>query len=175
MLQYPYFDLEADDTINYGAINTVIGHEMTHLFDDQGRKYDANGNLRDWWTPQDAERFTTKAQVLVIQYNEFTVLDSLHVNGRLTLGEDLADLGGHALAYQAFKRTKQGQRSVKINGFTPDRRFFLGYAQMWRSKMRAATERAWLTTNPHSPDKHRVNGPLTNFTPFYRAFEVKRG
>jgi putative endopeptidase len=153
----------------------VIGHEMTHLFDDQGRQYDAQGNLRDWWTKQDAERFSAKTQAVVNQYNGYTVLDNLHLNGRLTLGENLADLGGITLAYQAFKLTKQGQGTEKIDGFTPDQRFFLGFAQVWRIKVRDETERVGVATDPHSPAKFRVNGPLTNFAPFYQAFSVKAG
>ncbi|MVM35901.1 M13 family peptidase [Spirosoma sp. HMF4905] len=175
ILQFPFFDKDADDAINYGSIGVVIGHEMTHLFDDQGRQYDANGNLRDWWTKQDVERFSKKTQVVVNQYNTFTVLDNLQVNGRLTLGENLADLGGITLAYQAFKLTKQGQGTDKIDGFTPDQRFFLGHAQVWRSKVRDESARVWITIDPHSPDKFRVNGPLANFEPFYRAFDVKPG
>src|SRR5213079_1370028 len=122
ILQFPFFDKDADDAINYGGIGMVIGHEMTHLFDDQGRQYDASGNLRDWWTKQDAERFKTKTQTVINQYNGYSVLDNLHLNGRLTLGENLADLGGITLAYQAFKLTKQGQSTTKIDGFTPDQR-----------------------------------------------------
>ncbi|MCK8490608.1 M13 family metallopeptidase [Spirosoma sp. RP8] len=175
ILQFPFFDKDADDAINYGGIGMVIGHEMTHLFDDQGRQYDANGNLRDWWTKQDAERFKTKVQTVVNQYNKYTVLDNLQLNGRLTLGENLADLGGITLAYQAFKLTKQGKGTDKIDGFTPDQRFFLGFAQVWRIKVRNETERAGISTDPHSPAKFRVNGPLTNFEPFYRAFNVKPG
>ncbi|SOD97350.1 M13 family metallopeptidase [Spirosoma fluviale] len=175
ILQFPFFDKDADDAINYGAIGMVIGHEMTHLFDDQGRQYDANGNLRDWWTKADAERFNTKTQAVVNQYNNFTVLDNLHLNGRLTLGENLADLGGITLAYQAFKLTKQGQGTEKIDGFTPDQRFFLGFAQVWRTKVRDESLRVRVATDPHSPDKFRVNGPLTNFAPFYAAFDVKPG
>lgn len=175
ILQFPFFDKDADDAINYGGIGMVIGHEMTHLFDDQGRQYDANGNLRDWWTKQDAERFKTKTQAVVNQYNNYTVLDNLRLNGQLTLGENLADLGGITLAYQAFKLTKEGQSTEKIDGFTPDQRFFLGFAQVWRIKVRDETERAGISTDPHSPAKFRVNGPLTNFEPFYRAFDVKPG
>ena len=175
ILQFPFFDKDADDAINYGGIGMVIGHEMTHLFDDQGRQYDASGNLRDWWTKQDAERFKAKAQVVVNQYNGYTILDNLHLNGRLTLGENLADLGGVTLAYQAFKLTKQAQSTDKIDGFTPDQRFFLGYAQVWRIKVRDETLRAGISTDPHSPDKFRVNGPLSNFGPFYKAFAVQPG
>lgn len=180
ILQFPFFDKDADDAINYGGIGMVIGHEMTHLFDDQGRQYDANGNLRDWWTKQDAERFKAKVQTVVNQYNGYTVLDNLHINGRLTLGENLADLGGITLAYQAFKLTKQGgsasgQSTDRIDGFTPDQRFFLGFAQVWRIKVRDERTRAGISTDPHSPEKFRVNGPLSNFEPFYKAFNVKPG
>jgi putative endopeptidase len=175
ILQFPFFDKDADDAINYGGIGMVIGHEMTHLFDDQGRQYDANGNLSDWWSKQDVERFKVKTQAVVNQYNGYSVLDNLHLNGRLTLGENLADLGGITLAYQAFKLTKQGQGTDKIDGFTPDQRFFLGFAQVWRIKVRDERLRAGITTDPHSPEKFRVNGPLTNFAPFYQAFNVKPG
>lgn len=175
ILQFPFFDKDADDAINYGGIGMVIGHEMTHLFDDQGRQYDASGNLRDWWTKQDAARFNAKAQVVVNQYNGYSVLDNLHLNGRLTLGENLADLGGITLAYQAFKLTRQGRSSEKIDGFTPNQRFFLGFAQVWRIKVRDETERVGIATDPHSPAKFRVNGPLTNFAPFYAAFNVQPG
>ena len=180
ILQFPFFDKDADDAINYGGIGMVIGHEMTHLFDDQGRQYDASGNLRGWWTKQDAQRFSAKTQAVVNQYNGYTVLDNLRLNGRLTLGENLADLGGITLAYQAFKLTKQGgsadgQGTEKIDGFTPDQRFFLGFAQVWRIKVRDETVRVGIATDPHSPAKFRVNGPLTNFAPFYTAFNVKPG
>lgn len=172
ILQFPFFELKADDAINYGAIGMVIGHEMTHGFDDQGRQYDAQGNLTDWWTKTDAEKFTAKAKGVIEQYNAYTVLDSLHVNGALTLGENLADIGGLAIAYDAFKLTKQGQSSEKIGGFTPDQRFFLGYAQVWRIVDRPESLRTRITTDPHSPEEFRVNGPLANFEPFYQAFGV---
>lgn len=175
ILQFPFFDKDADDAINYGAIGMVIGHEMTHLFDDQGRQYDENGNLRDWWTKQDGQRFTTKTQAVAKQYDGYSILNNLHVNGRLTLGENLADLGGITLAYQAFKLTKDGQGNQKIDGFTPDQRFFLGFAQVWRIKVRDEAERVRITTDPHSPAKFRVNGPLANFEPFYKAFNVQPG
>lgn len=172
ILQFPFFELKADDAINYGAIGMVIGHEMTHGFDDQGRQYDAQGNLTDWWTKTDAEKFTAKAKGVVEQYNAYTVLDSLHVNGALTLGENLADIGGLAIAFDAFKLTKQGQSADKIGGFTPDQRFFLGYAQVWRIVDRPESLRTRITTDPHSPEEFRVNGPLANFEPFYQAFGV---
>lgn len=172
ILQFPFFALQADDAINYGAIGMVIGHEITHGFDDQGRQYDAQGNLTDWWTKTDADKFTAKAKGVIEQYNAYTVLDSLHVNGALTLGENLADIGGLAIAYDAFKLTKQGQGNEKIDGFTPDQRFFLGYAQVWRLVDRPESLRTRITTDPHSPEEFRVNGPLANFEPFYQAFGV---
>lgn len=175
ILQFPFFDKDADDAINYGAIGAVIGHEMTHGFDDQGRQYDKEGNLKDWWKPADAAQFTKRADVAVKQYNAFTVLNNLHVNGRLTLGENLADIGGLAIAYDAFKLTKQGKGEDKTNGFTPDQRFFLGFAQVWRIKTRDETMRTRITTDPHSPEHFRVNGPTSNHPAFYKAFDVKEG
>jgi len=172
ILQYPFFDVNADDAINYGAIGVVIGHEMTHGFDDEGRQYDEKGNLKDWWTPADGEAFMAKANGLIKEYNDFTVLDSLHVNGALTLGENIADLGGVTIAYDAFKLTKQGHDTTKIDGFTPDQRFFLGFAQVWRGTVRPELMRTMITTNPHSPYQYRVNGVLVNFAPFYSAFGV---
>lgn len=175
ILQFPFFDKDADDAINYGGIGMVIGHELTHLFDDQGRQYDAEGNLRDWWQKSDADQFTKKANQVVEQYDKYTVLDNMNLNGRLTLGENLADLGGLAIAYDAFKLTEQGKSNEKIDGFTPDQRFFLSFAQIWRIKLRDEAQRMYVKVDPHSPAKFRVNGPLTNFAPFYRAFEVKPG
>jgi putative endopeptidase len=175
ILQFPFFDANADDAINYGAIGMVIGHELTHGFDDQGSQYDEVGNLKNWWTKEDGEKFKAKTGMVVKQYNAFTVLDSLHVNGELTLGENLADIGGLAIAYDAFKLTKQGQGNDKIDGFTPDQRFFLGYAQVWRLKSRDEQMRVRIATDPHSPEIYRVNGPLMNFEPFYTAFDVKEG
>jgi putative endopeptidase len=172
ILQFPFFEMKADDAINYGGIGLVIGHEMTHGFDDQGRQYDAVGNLKDWWLPKDGDLFKVKAKDVVNEYNQFVVLDSLHVNGELTLGENLADIGGIAIAYDAFKLTEQGRSDTKIDGFTPDQRFFLGFAQAWRSIYRPETVRTWITTDPHSPDEYRVLGPLSNFDPFYKAFNV---
>lgn len=175
ILRFPFFDFNADDAINYGAIGAVIGHEMTHGFDDQGRQYDKNGNLTDWWTKQDAEKFTKKADMVAEQYSKYTVLNNLHVNGRLTLGENLADIGGVAIAYEAFKLTEQGKGNKKIDGFTPDQRFFLGYAQIWRIKTRDEYLRTRISTDPHSPEMFRVNGPLSGMPEFYKAFNVKPG
>lgn len=175
ILQYPFFDAAADDAVNYGGIGAVIGHEMTHGFDDQGRQYDAAGNLNDWWTPEDAKKFTEKANVVVDQFNKYTVLDSTHVNGELTLGENLADLGGLAIAYEAFKKTKQGQGNEKIDGFSPDQRFFLSWAQVWRANTRDEEMASRIVTDPHSPNLWRANGPLSNMPEFYEAFDVKPG
>lgn len=175
ILQFPFFDADADDAINYGGIGMVIGHEMTHGFDDQGAQYDEKGNLKNWWKKDDETKFKAKTGSVAAQYNQFTVLDSLHVNGELTLGENLADIGGLAIAYDAFKMTKQGQGNEKIDGFTPDQRFFLGYAQVWRLVNRDESMRSRIMTDPHSPEMFRVNGPAMNFSPFYTAFDVKEG
>lgn len=173
ILQFPFFDFDADDAINYGAIGAVIGHEMTHGFDDQGRQYDKAGNLKDWWTKADADKFKTKAQVVVDQYNKYTVLNTLNVKGDLTLGENIADIGGLAIAYQAFKMTDQGKSNTKIDGLTPDQRFFLAFAQVWRIKIRDEAARMRISTDPHSPAIYRVNGPLSNMDEFYQAFNIK--
>ncbi|RVT98338.1 M13 family peptidase [Mucilaginibacter limnophilus] len=175
ILQFPFFDKDTDDAINYGAIGAVIGHEMTHGFDDQGRQYDAQGNLKDWWTPADATKFKNKVQVMIDQYNKFTVLDGLHVSGSLTQGENLADIGGLAIAYQAFKNTGQGKGNEKIDGFTPDQRFFLSFAQVWRIKNSDETMRVRISTDPHSPEMFRVNGTVSNMPAFFKAFNVKPG
>jgi len=175
ILQYPFFDKDADDAINYGGIGMVIGHEMTHGFDDQGRQYDKDGNLKDWWTAEDAAKFKKKVQVVIDQYNQYTVLNGLHVNGALTIGENLADLGGITIAYQAFKNTPEGKSDKKIDGLTPDQRFFLGFAQIWRLKDRDERMRTRINTDPHSPEMYRVNGPLYNTPAFYKAFDIKPG
>ena len=175
ILRFPFFDFEADDAINYGGIGAVIGHEMTHGFDDQGRQFDADGNLEDWWTKTDADEFKKRADEVVQQYNGYTILDTLHVNGKLTLGENLADLGGLSIAYEAFKKTKQGQSTEKIDGFTPDQRFFLNWSQVWRSNILPEAAAQRIVTDNHSPAMHRSNGPLTNMDAFYKAFDVKFG
>ncbi len=175
ILQFPFFDKDADDAINYGAIGAAIGHEMTHGFDDQGRQYDKDGNLRDWWTPADAEKFKARVQVVIDQYNKFPVLNDLHVNGSLTQGENIADIGGLAIAYQAFKNTPQGKSNVKIDGLTPDQRFFLSFAQVWRMKNRDERARMLINIDPHSPGMYRVNGVLSNMPAFYKAFNIKPG
>jgi putative endopeptidase len=175
ILQFPMFDLGADDAINYGAIGVVIGHEITHGFDDQGAQFDKEGNMKNWWAPDDAAKFKAKGELVVKQYDAYTILDTVHINGALTLGENMADLGGVTIAYDAFKMTKQGQGNEKIDGFTPDQRFFLGFAGSWKTKEKPESELQQVRTDPHSPAQHRVNGPLSNFTPFYIAFGVKEG
>lgn len=175
ILQAPYFDLYADDAVNYGGIGMVIGHEFTHAFDDQGAQYDKDGNVTNWWTEEDYTKFKAKTQQIIDQYGAFTVLDSIHLKGALTVGENTADNGGIAIAYDAFKLTEQGQDTTKIGGYTPDQRFFLSIARIWRVKMREAFLRNYVATDPHSPPMWRVNGPLMNFSPFYDAFNVQEG
>ncbi len=176
ILQPPFFNPDADDAVNYGGMGAVIGHEMTHGFDDQGSQFDAKGNLKDWWTKQDAANFKKKADVLVNQFDSYTVLDSLHVNGKLTEGENIADLGGISISFQAFENTLKGKTPPpKIDGFTPEQRFFLAWAQMWRENDRPQALRQRLIVDPHSPNEFRCNGPLSDFPPFYAAFDVKPG
>ncbi|HEX3383690.1 MAG TPA: M13 family metallopeptidase, partial [Mucilaginibacter sp.] len=175
ILQFPFFDNDADDAINYGGIGAVIGHEMTHGFDDEGRQYDKDGNLKDWWTKDDADKFKKRVQVMIDEYNQYTVLNGLHVNGQLTQGENLADIGGLAIAYQAFKNTPEGKSDEKIDGLTPDQRFFMSFAQIWRVKNTDEIMRLRINLDPHSPETYRVNGPLSNTPAFYKAFGVKPG
>jgi len=175
ILQFPYFDFGADDAINYGGIGMVIGHELTHAFDDQGAQFDKEGNVKNWWTKEDYEKFKAKTKRVVELYSSFTVLDSVHIKGAVTVGENTADNGGVAIAYDAFKMTPQGQDSVKIDGFTPDQRFFLSIARIWRVKTRDEFLRTYVNNNPHSPAMWRVNGPLMNFAPFYQSFNVQPG
>lgn len=175
ILQYPFFDEKADDAVNYGGIGGVIGHEMTHGFDDQGRLYNADGNLSNWWTAEDSANFVTKANVVVDMYSKIVALDSTHIDGHLTEGENLADLGGLNIAYEAFKKTKQGQSEEKIDGFTPDQRFFLSWAQVWRANTRPEEMAQRLKTDPHSPNEYRCNVPVSNIDAWYKAFNVKEG
>ena len=172
ILQPPFFNAQADDAVNYGGIGAVIGHELTHGFDDEGRNFDAKGNLNAWWTSEDSAKFVTRAQIIIDQFDGFTVLDTLHVNGHLTLGENIADLGGITIAYDAFKRTKQGQSKELIDGMTPEQRFFLGFATIWAGDVRPETAAQRIITDPHSPGLYRVNGPLSNIEDFYKAFNV---
>ena len=173
ILQSPYFDNDADDALNYGGIGMVIGHELTHAFDDQGAQFDKEGNVSNWWTKDDYAKFKARTQQVVDLYNKFTVLDTLHVKGALTLGENTADVGGVAIAYDAFKLTPEGQDTTRIDGMTPDQRFFVSVARIWRVKMKDEFLRLWINNNPHSPPMWRVNGPLMNSSAFYKAFGVQ--
>ena len=175
ILQFPMFDVNSDDAMNYGGIGMVIGHEMTHGFDDQGAQYDKDGNLKNWWSAEDFTKFKAKGERVINLYNSFIVLDSVHVNGHLTQGENTADIGGIAIAYDAFKMTKQGKDTTRIQGFTSDQRFFLSFAQCWRKKIKDEAMRQQVNTDPHSPGMYRVKAPLMNFDPFYAAFNVKEG
>jgi len=175
ILQPPFFNLEADDAVNYGAIGAVIGHEMSHGFDDQGRKSDGDGNLRDWWTEQDAREFERRADVMVAQANDFVAIDSLHLNGRLTLGENIGDLGGLTIAYHAYERALNGKPAPELDGFSGKQRFFLGWAQVWGTKYRDDFLRQLVLTDPHSPGPFRVNGIVANMPEFQEVFGVKAG
>ena len=172
ILQPPFYFVHGDDAVNYGAIGMVIGHEITHGFDDQGRQYDADGNMKEWWTQDDAKRFKQRAGKIIDQYNGYIAIDSLHLNGKLTEGENIADNGGIAIAYAAFKKTAQGKRNEKINGLTPDQRFFIAAAQLWKVKVRPERLRTLTLTNEHSAPMWRVNGPASNTAAFYQAFNV---
>jgi putative endopeptidase len=178
ILQPPFFYANADDAVNYGGIGAVIGHEMTHGFDDQGRQFDAVGNLRDWWSPQSAAEFKKRSQAIVDQYSGYEPLPGLHVNGELTQGENIADLGGVKLAYAALQKAldKNPQaRQQKIDGFTPEQRFFLSFATIWKSKQRDEDLKLRLNTDPHSPARYRTNGPLSNLNEFQKAFGIPDG
>jgi len=175
ILQPPFFDFTLDDAVNYGGIGAVIGHEITHGFDDQGRRYDADGNLTDWWTAEDAAAFEARAMKMVDQYNAYEALPGLTVKGRLTLGENIADLGGVSIAYEALQRSLQGKERKLVDGFTPEQRFFLSWAQVWRTNIRDNEQKRRVEVDSHSPGRFRAIGPLVNFEPFYEAFGVKEG
>jgi putative endopeptidase len=177
ILQPPFFDLTLDDAVNYGAIGVVIGHEMTHGYDDEGRKFDGHGNLKSWWTEADAKAFDARAQLVVDEYNGFEALPGLHVNGKLTLGENLADLGGVHIAYEAMERAlaKDPAKRKNIDGFTPEQRFFISFAQIWRTNVRDAEAQRLITVDPHSPGRFRAYGPLLNVQEFYDAFNIPAG
>lgn len=172
ILQYPFFDMNADDAFNYGAIGVVIGHEMTHGFDDQGRQYDKEGNLKDWWTPEDSRNFDVRTKVLVNHFDSIQVLPGLNANGQLTLGENIADHGGLQVAYQALKNATVGQPSDTVDGFTPEQRFFLAYANVWAANVRDEQIRLLTTMDVHSLGKWRVNGALPHINAWYEAFGV---
>jgi predicted metalloendopeptidase len=175
ILQPPFFDMEADDAINYGGIGGVIGHEMGHGFDDQGRRYDAKGQLRDWWTAKDGEEFMRRAKGLVAQYSAMEALPGLKVNGELTLGENIGDLTGVTISHRAYELSLAGKPAPVMDGLTGDQRFFDGWVQAWRAKYRDDSLRQQVMTNPHAPDMMRGNGPLPNVDAFYRTFDVKEG
>ena len=174
ILQSPFFDPQRDIALNYGGAGVVIGHEMTHGFDDQGRKFDGNGNLRDWWTPQDGAEFEKRAACIASEYGGFTAVDDVKLNGKLTLGENTADNGGARIALMALHEVLKGQED-KVEGFTPDQRFFLGFAQIWCENSSPQAERQQALTNPHSPGRYRVNGTLQNMPEFQKAFSCKAG
>jgi len=175
ILQPPFFNVAADDAVNYGGIGAVIGHEIGHGFDDQGRKFDGDGNLRDWWTEEDNTRFEERKNKLAAQYNGYEVIDGLTINGEFTSGENIGDLGGLGIAYKAYRLSLAGQEAPIIDGFTGDQRFFLGWAQVWRGKARDEEAKRLLTVDPHSPAKFRANGAAVNVDEFYAAFDVKEG
>jgi putative endopeptidase len=175
ILQPPFFNMEADDAVNYGAIGAVIGHELGHGFDDQGRKSDGDGNLVNWWTSEDEERFKTRSDKLVGQYDQFNPIDDLKVNGRLTLGENIGDLGGMTIAYKAYELSLGGKEAPVLDGFTGPQRFFIGWSQIWGRKYRDEELRRRLVVDPHSPSEYRVNGVVANMPEFYSAFGIKEG
>ncbi|MBR9728505.1 M13 family metallopeptidase [Shewanella intestini] len=175
ILQPPFFNLKADDAVNYGGIGAVIGHEMGHGFDDQGAKFDGDGNMRNWWTDADLKAFHVKTKALVNQFNGFQVFDDLHVNGELTLGENIGDLSGVTIAYKAYKMSLKGKEAPIIDGLTGDERFFMGFSQIWRVKMKEEAMRNRVATDPHSPGHFRALGALSNVPEFYKTFDVKPG
>jgi len=175
ILQPPFFDAKADDAANYGSIGSVIGHELTHGFDDQGHQFDADGNLKSWWTPQDEENYKARATLVEKQYDEYIAIDTLHINGKLTLGENIADFGGLKIAYLAFQKATKDKPPGDVNGYTPDQRFFLAFAQGWRRNIRPETVRLMVATDPHSPTRYRVLGPLSRMPEFLKAFGCQSG
>ncbi len=175
VLQPPLFDPRSDDAPNYGDTGGTIGHELTHGFDDEGRQFDAQGNLRDWWTPEDAKQFEQRASCISDQYSQYVVVDDIHINGKLTLGEDVADLGGLLLAYMAWQDETRRKKLEPIDGLTPEQRFFIGYGQSWCTNLRPEVERLRATIDPHSPPKYRTNGVISNMPEFQQAFACKAG
>jgi putative endopeptidase len=175
IMQPPFFNPKADDAVNYGGMGGAIGHEITHGFDDEGRQFDSRGNLSGWWTESDAEEFNRRAEVVEKQFDGYVAIDSLHVNGKLTLGENIADLGGLIIAHGAYRRSLRGKEPAPIDGLTGDQRFFLAWAQIWRAKARPEFERLMVNVDPHAPPKLRTNGPLANIPAFAQAFGCKTG
>ena len=175
ILQPPFFDMNAEDAVNYGGIGAVIGHEIGHGFDDQGRKYDGTGRLSDWWTKEDAEKFEIRKNKLAAQYDTYVAIDDLHVNGQFTSGENIGDLGGLSIGYKAYKMSLNGKAGPVIDGMTADQRVFFGWGQVWRRLYRDAELKQRITTDPHSPARFRGNGSVINVPEFYDAFDVKEG
>lgn len=175
ILQPPFFDLNADDAVNYGAIGAVIGHELSHGFDDKGSKYDGDGNLRNWWTVEDRQEFDARSKSLIDQYAAYSPIEGLYLNGELTLGENIGDLGGLNVAYKAYRLSLGDREAPMIDGLTGDQRFFYGWGQIWRRKYREQELRKRLLTDPHSPSQYRANGIVSNMDAFYEAFEVPEG
>jgi predicted metalloendopeptidase len=175
ILQPPFFNPAADDAVNYGAIGATIGHEITHGFDDTGRQYDARGNLKDWWTRQDATQYFARSEALVRQYDAYEGVDGIKVNGRLTLGENISDLGGLKIAYLALQKALSAHTPASIDGYSAEQRFYLSHAQSWRSLARPEAERVHLTADGHAPDRFRVKGPIANLPEFSSAFACKPG
>jgi putative endopeptidase len=176
ILQTPFFDPKADDAVNYGGIGAVIGHEMGHGFDDSGSQFDGDGNLKNWWTDADRKAFEARTGLIVKQFDAYEALPGEHINGKLTLGENIGDLGGLEIAYAAMQKALQKKgRSAPIDSFTPEQRFFLNWAQIWRETIRPEALRVMINTNPHSPNKYRVIGPLSNIPEFYQAFSCGEG
>jgi putative endopeptidase len=170
ILQPPFFDFAIDDAVNYGAMGAVIGHELLHGFDDQGRKFDAEGNMTNWWTQDDEEKFKSRAQRLIDQFSSYVVAGDQHVNGELTLGENIADLGGLTMAYHALQLALGDSGRDRIDGFTPEQRFFLSWAQVWRRNVRDEALKLQVNTDPHAPARFRINGPLVSMPEFHEAF-----
>lgn len=175
IMQPPFFDAKADAAVNFGGIGSVIGHELSHGFDDKGSKYDAHGNLNNWWTENDREKFNGRTTLLGDQFNNFVVLDSVNVNGQLTMGENIADLGGMTMSYYAYQKYLEKYGRDTLEGFTPEQRFFIGWAQVWRMNFTDQELLRRINTDPHSPGMFRANAPLSNFRPFYEAWGVKEG
>ncbi|MGZ5427933.1 MAG: M13-type metalloendopeptidase, partial [Thermoanaerobaculia bacterium] len=175
ILQPPFFYDDGDDAVNYGGIGVVIGHEMSHGFDDSGSQYDADGNLKNWWTPEDRKAYEARTALIVKQFEGYKPLPDQSINGKLTLGENIGDLGGIKIAYAALQKALAGKPKEKIDEFTPEQRFFLSYATIWRSQYRDESMRVQLNTNPHSPGKWRALGPPSNLPEFYGAFSCVEG
>ena len=176
ILQSPFFDPDADAAVNYGSLGYVIGHEMTHGFDDQGRQFDKDGNLKDWWTEEDAQNFGNRTRLIVDEYNHFEVLPGLYINGNLTLGENIADFGGITLSYHAWKSVEKPSPGTSVFAPAEDRQFFYAVARTWQGSYREDLTRTLVYTDPHSELKYRVNGPLFNIPEFYTAFpEIQPG